>query len=126
MLDFVEALDPVNATADKSPGFIWRMKSEENPSVALHDFEQLGWLVNMSVWSSLADLKVFMTLPLHLSIMHRRAEWFEKGNEATMVLWWVEDGHRPEFEEAMERLAHLRTHGPGEFAFNFSRPFGRP
>ncbi len=119
MQDFTDALDPVNATADVSPGFVWRMVSDENPSESLKEFERSGWLVNMSVWQSLADLKTFVSSSLHLSIVRRRAEWFEKLDEATLVLWWVEDGHHPGFEEAMERLAYLRTHGPSDFAFNF-------
>ena len=123
MQDFNDALDPVNATADVSPGFIWRMVSDENSSEPLREFEQSGWLVNMSVWQTLAHLKTFVSSSLHLSIMRRRTEWFESSGAATMVLWWVKDGHRPGFEEAMERLAHLRTHGPSSYAFSFSNPF---
>ncbi len=123
MQDFTDALDPVNATADVSPGFVWRMVSDENPSESLKEFERSGWLVNMSVWQSLADLKAFISSSLHLLIMSRRTEWFEKMDEATMVLWWVADGHQPEFSEAMERLAHLRRHGPSSYAFSFSNPF---
>ena len=123
MQDFTDALDPVNATADVSHGFVWRMVSDENPGESLTEFEQSGWLVNMSVWQSLADLRTFVSSSLHLSIMRRRAEWFETMGEATMVLWWVADGHQPDFEEAMERLSHLRKHGPSSYAFSFSKPF---
>ena len=111
MQGFTDALDPVNATADVSPGFVWRMVSDENPSESLAEFERSGWLVNMSVWQSLADLRNFVSSSLHLSIMRRRAEWFEQMDEESMVFWWVEDGHQPGFEEAMEKLAHLRKHG---------------
>jgi len=123
MQDFTDALDPVNATADVSPGFVWRMVSDVNPSASLRKFEQSGWLVNMSVWQSLADLRAFVSSSLHLSIMRRRAEWFETMGEATMVLWWVADGRQPDFEEAMQRLSHLRRHGPSSYAFSFSNPF---
>ena len=123
MQDFTDALDPVNATADVSPGFVWRMVSDESSSEPLRDFEQSGWLVNMSVWQSLADLRTFVSSSLHLSIMRRRSEWFETMGAATMVLWWVADGHQPDFEEAMERLSHLRKHGPSSYAFSFSKPF---
>ena len=123
MQDFIDALDPVNETADASPGFVWRMISDQDSSMELEAFENKGWLVNMSVWQSLSDLKGFMSSPLHLSIMRRRAEWFEKTDQATMVLWWVDDGHIPEFPEAIERLEYLRAHGPSEHAFSFSKAF---
>lgn len=126
MRDFIDALDPVNATADQGPGFVWRLVSDDDDSPELAEFEASGWLVNMSVWESLENLKQFMTTPLHLSIMRRRAEWFIKQDQPTMVLWWVEPGHRPTFAEAMDRLEHLRLHGPGQAAFDFSHPYPPP
>lgn len=126
MADFVTALDPVNASADKHPGFIWRLASEDDPPADLAEFEQQGWLVNMSVWEDLDSLRAFVSSPRHLAIMRRRAEWFEKLPEATMVLWWVNAGHRPGFSEAMQRLEQLRAQGPGPGAFTFGQPFPRP
>ena len=123
MQDFNDALDPVNASADASRGFVWRMVSDEDNSAELEAFEASGWLVNMSVWESLSDLKSYISTPLHLSIMRRRAEWFEKHDQATMVLWWVKNGHQPDFAEAMDRLEHLREHGPSAYAFGFSDNF---
>jgi len=124
--DFVNALDPVNATADASPGFVWRMVSDEADSDTQHAFEHEGWLVNMSVWQGLDDLKRFISSPKHLAIMRRREEWFKKSDVAYIVLWWVPAGHQPDFEEAMEHLEHLRQHGPTPHAFNFSQPFDPP
>ncbi|MFT7562552.1 MAG: hypothetical protein ACI8ZT_000183 [Bacteroidia bacterium] len=126
MQDFIDALDPVNATADASAGFVWRIKSDVDSTPELEQFETSGWLVNMSVWESLEDLKRYVATPLHLSIMRRRAEWFENYHMPTMVLWWVGDGHRPDFVEAMNRLEHIRAKGPSEYAFGFSVPFDPP
>lgn len=126
MRDFINGLDPVNQLADSSPGFVWRMVTDESTEQALFDFESQGWLVNMSVWESLDALKGFIAAPLHLSIMRRRAEWFAKLEEATMVLWWVPKGHIPSFKEAMAQLEHLRANGPGPEAFSFSQPFAPP
>lgn len=117
--DFVAALDPVNAAADASPGFVWRLASDAGDSPALAEFEGRGWLVNMSVWESLEDLTRFIRSPLHLAVMRRRAEWFEP-TDVSLCLWWVPAGHRPGFEEAMARLEHLRAHGPTQHAFTFS------
>lgn len=38
-----------------------------------------------------------------------------------MALWWVPAGHIPTIEEAKERIAHLETHGPTQFAFTFQQ-----
>jgi hypothetical protein len=39
-----------------------------------------------------------------------------------VVLWWVDDGHRPTLAEAVERLEHLRANGPTSHAFPFRLP----
>ena len=126
MRDFVTALDPVNASAEASTGLVWRLQDDEGDATAIRIFDDDRWLVNMSVWESLDDLKRFITLPGHLAIMRRRGEWFEKLEEATTVLWWAPGGHLPDLQEAVERLAHLREHGPHSFAFCFAEPFDPP
>jgi hypothetical protein len=126
MQGFIDGLEPVNQLADQSPGFVWRMVTEESREQELFDFEASGWLVNMSVWEDLESLKAFVVMPLHLSIMRRRTEWFGKLDLATMVLWWVRKGHIPSFIEAMQQLEHLRLNGPGPEAFSFSSPFDPP
>lgn len=123
--DFVEALDPVNASADSSPGFIWRLVSDASESESLEAFEADGWLVNMSLWETLEHLKNFIRSPRHLAVMRRRAEWFKKV-DVYVCLWWVPDGHIPSFDEAMERLENLKQRGPTPFAFNFARTFDPP
>lgn len=123
--DFVAALDPVNASAEASPGFVWRLVSDASDSKSLREFEAGGWLVNMSVWESIDDLKAFVRSSQHLDVMKRRAEWFERV-DVYLCLWWVPDGHRPDFEEAMERLDGLRRNGPTAHAFNFAATFGAP
>lgn len=126
MKDFVDALEPMHELSDRSPGSIWRLDSGLDPEPDLVSFEASGWLVNMSVWRSIEDLKSFVMSPFHLSIMRRRAEWFEKSDLATMVLWWIPEGNTPTFTEAMERLETLRERGPTVQAFSFARPFPCP
>lgn len=126
MQDFVNALDPVNEHADNSPGFVWRLKSDQTGDQALVDFEASGWLVNMSVWQDITALREFIKAPIHLAIMKRRANWFAKWPTQTMVLWWIEAGHIPAFEEAFQKLETLRKHGPSERAFTFGQAFDPP
>ena len=125
MADFVANLERINALAEGSPGFVWRLQSDEGDATA---FRPLGdtTLVNMSVWKDVASLNQYVYRSAHAEIMRRRNEWFEKMREAFVVLWWVPAGHRPGIEEAIAKLEHLRAHGPTESAFTFRKAFPAP
>jgi hypothetical protein len=118
MADFVANLDRINALADRSPGFIWRLQTEEGDATALRPFGD-NILVNMSVWKDLSSLRNFVYKSAHSEIMRRRKEWFERMSEAYLVLWWVPEGHRPTIAEAKAKLDWLRQHGPSTEAFDF-------
>lgn len=124
--EFVESLDPVNAVADRSPGFVWRLQSEEGNATSVPVFDDDSLIVNMSVWESMEALRAFVyTSPAHLSVMRRRREWFER-MEVHMALWWVPAGHIPTVAEAEERLTLLRAIGPSPDVFTFRRHYGPP
>ncbi|GGW33726.1 hypothetical protein GCM10010503_07220 [Streptomyces lucensis JCM 4490] len=121
--DFVDALDSVNATADGSAGFVWRLQSDSGNAT---DIPVLGdeWLiVNMSVWRDTDALTAFMYQGRHRELLGRRREWFERLEEAVTALWWVPAGHRPAVAEAEDRLLHLRAHGPTPYAFTLRTSF---
>jgi hypothetical protein len=131
LADFVAALDPVNASADLAPGFVWRLQSDAGNATAIQAFEwdaadSAGVIVNMSVWETLEDLGRWVYGDLHRSVLRRRREWFSRVEEATMALWWVTTGHRPTTAEAEARVVHLRAHGPSPLAFTFRQPFRPP
>ncbi|MGZ8635017.1 MAG: DUF3291 domain-containing protein [Solirubrobacteraceae bacterium] len=119
MAEFMALLDPVNAVADASPGFVWRLQTDEDNATALRPYEDDRMIVNMSVWESIEDLAAFVYRSGHVDVMRRRREWFEP-MKPYMVLWWIPAGKLPTVEEAKERLAHLRDHGPTPFAFTFN------
>jgi len=125
MADFVSNLDRINALAEMSPGFVWRLQSDAGNAT---EFRPLGesTLVNMSVWKDVASLNLYVYKTAHAEIMRRRNEWFERMREAFVVLWWVPAGHRPGIEEAIEKLELLRATGPSESAFTFKKAFLRP
>jgi hypothetical protein len=124
--EFMAALDPVNAIADASPGFLWRLQTEDGNATAIRAFGD-DTMVNMSVWESLEALRSFVySNRAHLDIMRRRREWFEDHAEAFQALWWVPAGHTPTVAEAEERLLLLRAHGPAPAAFTFRRHFPPP
>ena len=124
--DFMAALDPINALADTSPGFIWRLQTTEGNATSLHSFDDELIISNMSVWASIEALRAFTYTSAHTGVMRRRRDWFEAYETAYMALWWVPAGHRPTIEEANERLAALDRDGPTPFAFTFRQAFQPP
>lgn len=121
--DFVDGLDPVNGTAEASPGFIWRLKDESGNATNIVAFDDPDILVNMSVWESVESLKNFMFKTHHIDFLKRKKEWFAPMQQANYVLWWVPVGHEPTPQEAMERLEYLREHGESPHAFSFKKTF---
>lgn len=125
MSGFTANLDRINGLADDSPGFIWRLQSEEGNATEIRVFGE-NTLVNLSVWQDLEALRVFVYDTAHAAIMRRRREWFDRVNEAYMVLWWIPASHLPSLEEARSRLELLQENGASPDAFNFSQPFSPP
>lgn len=120
---FMDQLDAVNALADAAPGFVWRLVGDGNNATDLRPFADPLMLLNMSVWTDLASLGAFVYRSDHAQIMRRRREFFETPAEPFMALWWVKAGHVPSPAEGIERLEHLRRHGPTPIAFSFRQPF---
>ena len=125
MADFVANLDRINALAEASPGFVWRLQTEEGDATALRPMGE-NTLINISVWQDVGALNRYVYGSAHVEIMRRRKEWFERMREAYVVLWWVRKGHRPDFAEAHARLELLRAKGPTSEAFTFRQAFPAP
>ena len=125
MADFVANLDRINALADASAGFVWRLQTEEGDASALRPLGN-ETLVNMSVWRDTESLNQYVYQSAHVEIMRRRKEWFSRMREAYVVLWGVRGGHRPTVAEAIEKLERLRADGPTAAAFTFRNAFPPP
>lgn len=125
LADFVANLDRINALADKAPGFVWRLQTEEGDATALRPLGE-DVIVNMSVWKDVESLHAYVYRSDHARIMSRRKEWFHRMKEAYTVLWWVPTGHRPDVGEALSKLEVLREHGPQPEAFTFRKAFPAP
>ena len=126
MAEFVANLDRINALADQSPGFVWRLQGENGNATSIRPFEADNMAVNMSVWTDVDALNRFVFRSAHVEIMRRRGDWFERMREAYMVLWWVRKGHKPSIDEAIARLEILRARGPTPEAFTFRQAFTAP
>lgn len=125
--DFVGGLDPINALADVAPGFVWRLQDDTGNATHLEVTSDPLVIINISVWESVDALVAFVRSPAHLEYLRRRREWFERWPDGPyLCLWWVGAGHHPTVAEALDRLAHLREHGPTEQAFTVTAPFPAP
>jgi heme-degrading monooxygenase HmoA len=126
MAKFVARLDEINALADRSPGFVWRLQTEEGNATDLRPYEDERILVNMSLWESLEHLKAYVYKSGHAEVMRQRRQWFEKFESMYLALWWVKAGHIPTVAEARQRLEVLNKHGESGYAFTFKKPFPPP
>ena len=123
MADFVANLDSINALAENSEGFVWRLKDESNNATAIKIFDDDFLIVNMSVWKNAEALFQFVYKSNHNKIFKRRKEWFEKMEEMHMAQWYVQAGRLPTVANAVERLNYLRNHGETPFSFSFKKRF---
>ena len=126
MADFAAQLAPVNALADSSPGFVWRLQSESGDATSIQVYEDDMIIINLTVWEDVDSLREFVYKGAHHGVMRDRKRWFEKFDGPYYALWWVPAGHIPSTEEAKERLEHLREHGDSEYTFSFQHPFPKP
>lgn len=124
--DFFANLERINALADSSPGFVWRLQTEDGDATGIRAFDDPLLLVNLSTWKDIGSLKAYVYRSGHAAIMRRRQEWFVRLDERHTVLWWVPAGHEPTVAEAEDKLTQLRTEGPTSEAFDFRDPFPAP
>jgi hypothetical protein len=127
MEGFCSRLDPINALADRSPGFVWRLQTDAGNATGIRPFvDDDRMAINMSVWTSLAALQQYVYQSAHVGPLHDRKRWFEPIAGPILALWWIPAGHIPTVAEALDRLGHLKAHGPTQHAFTFRAPFPAP
>lgn len=123
MAEFVANLDRINALAENSEGFVWRLKDDSNNATSIKVYNDDLIIVNMSVWEHTEALFQYVYQSAHVEIFKRRKEWFEKMPEMHMVLWYVPAGHKPSVNEAVDKLNYLRKNGETPLAFSFKKRF---
>ena len=123
---FVARLDEINALAECSPGFRWRLQGESGNATGLRVVDDPLVIVNLTVWATIDDLFAFTYRSGHKTVFARRFEWFERGTSPSTVLWWQPAGTIPDLDDALRRLALLAERGPTEEAFTFKQRFPPP
>ena len=119
-------LEPINALAERSPGFVWRLKGDTGDATDIRAFEDEDILLNMSVWESLEALQQYVYKSAHVNVLRDRKQWMLKADGPVLVLWWIPAGHTPTPFDAVAKLDHLKNHGPTADAFTFRHPFPSP
>jgi hypothetical protein len=119
MREFVDNLDKVNEIAENSEGFVWRLKDENNNATGFNPYEDEQVIINVSVWENIEKLERFTYQTLHVEFLKRRKEWFQTFGKFYSAIWWIPTGKFPTILEAIEKLAHLQTHGPSSLVFDF-------
>lgn len=125
LTEFAAELDRINELAETSPGYVWRLQTDEGNATAIRDFGE-EYLVNLSVWKDIESLYQYAYRTAHAEILAQRKEWFEKMEAPYAVLWWVEAGRYPTTADAKKKLERLRISGPSAAAFTFKRRFPPP
>ena len=118
MAGFVDALATLNGIAEKSPGFVWRLKgSQEAAAQAIVGDPRETF--TMSLWESAAELEFFAWNTVHRRFMKNRHSWFRRPAAPFLVMWWLPAGTIPAFTDALARLARLREERPSEAGFGW-------
>lgn len=120
---FADGIAAMNALGEATDGFVWRLQTDDGDATSLRVFPDPMTIVNLTVWRDPASLKAFAYRTEHGDFVRRRDDWFtprQPGHAgASVVLWWVPTGVRPDLDEAKARLAMLQTWGPSPWAFTF-------
>ncbi len=118
--EFADNLERVNGIAERSEGFVWRLKDDSGDATDIQAFDDPQVIVNMSVWRSAEDLEHFVWNTVHRQFYRKRAEWFSAMKSQHFVMWWVDEGHVPTVEEARDKLDYLERHSDTDLAFGWS------
>lgn len=117
---FVNNLDRINALAERSPGFVWRLKDDTvGNATELSVGDDPTMIPNLSVWESVEYLERFTFGTVHAQIYKKRENWFTPMQERHFVMWQVPIGHQPTLAEAMSMLAKINAEGPSDDVFGW-------
>ncbi|MCJ1884377.1 DUF3291 domain-containing protein [Pseudomonas sp. LA21] len=126
MKGFVDQLDHINRLAESSPGFVWRLQTDEGDATAIRAFDDPLIIVNLSLWESVEALREYVYGGEHLAVLRQKRDWMEKLPTPSLALWWLPAGELPDVRMARRKLELLQAQGASPEVFTFARPFPMP
>ncbi len=126
MKGFIDNIERINALAEASLGFVWRLQDEAGDATGIQVTDDPRFIVNLSLWETAEALFDFVYRSAHTGIMAQRRQWFLRPADAFQVLWWLPAGEVPTVEAGLARLQRLRDLGPTPEAFTFKQRFPAP
>ncbi|MGC5198783.1 DUF3291 domain-containing protein, partial [Aphanothece microscopica] len=122
---FVAMLGPVNALAERAPGFVWRLKDEAGAgATGVRVDENPRTILQLSLWETPEALEHFVWKTVHAKVYNRKAAWFPHDPRPNLAFWWQPAGTVPTATEAFARLERLRALGPTPEAFGWKQLSG--
>jgi len=119
MAGFMDNLDKINALAENSPGFVWRMKSDGGNATDIDVPGDANLISNLSVWDDVASLGHYVFNTVHARFYNQKQDWFQAMSKPHFVMWWIDDDHTPTLVEAMAKLSELQANGSTDAAFGW-------
>ena len=113
--EFTEGLAAVNAVADVSPGFVWRLQDDLGDATNIQVGDDPLTIVNLSVWEGVEPFRDFAFSGIHRDFLRRRVQWFHPGSKA--ATWWITPGTIPTVEEGLARIDFITRFGSTPYAF---------
>lgn len=122
---FFEEIQGNYETANKCKGYITRHDLHESIGTPRFFTPDIGTSApqTFSIWESVEDAYNFVYQGSHLHSLRQRRDWFVTPKWPGYVLWWVEDGELPPWEEGWHRLEYLHDNGPTHYGFTFKNVF---
>jgi hypothetical protein len=122
------ALQRIDLLAAMTPACTWRKRFQAAGLLPEYTSDAVV-ILNVSTWTSYAELHRFVYRSPHMSLVRNRQRWFERLSRPSTVLWWLPTDEMPALGQVQGRLELLRLRGPGPDAFVPRRQFdaqGRP
>ena len=125
--------DPIMDDVDQAYGLIARSGYDDDPGPdswgeqvypSMYVDNGDGWAPStLSVWQDLEAMVAFTFSGRHAEALAKGADWFQRGQWPPLVLWWIEDGIYPTWQDGVSRYEHLHEHGPTPHAFSAKQAF---
>ena len=118
-----DALEEINALADKGPDFVWRLQTEQCNASGTHTSRDEPFTINKSVWETADDLSQYVCRTERVGSLRNRRGCFDRMDELHVSMWWIKAGQVPSIDEGMAGLDRSRRNGAAAQAFSLRKPF---